>query len=123
MGLSHSPSIITQNLVLCLDAGNPKSYPGSGTAWTDLSGNGNTGTLVNGVGYNSGNLGSLVFDGSNDHITSSFATTSGQAVTYAGWLYSTETTATYRNFVDIIIMFSLWMQVQLNKNKEKVMFL
>jgi hypothetical protein len=69
MGLSHSPSIITQNLVLCLDAGNPKSYPGSGTAWTDLSGNGNTGTLVNGVGYNSGNLGSLVFDGSNDYIS------------------------------------------------------
>ena len=66
MGLSHSPSIITQNLVLCLDAANPKSYPGSGTTWTDLSGNGNNGTLVNGVGYNSGNLGSLVFDGSND---------------------------------------------------------
>jgi hypothetical protein len=69
MGLSHSPSIITQNLVLCLDAANPKSYPGSGTTWTDLSGNGNNGTLINGVGYNSGNLGSLVFDGVNDYGT------------------------------------------------------
>jgi hypothetical protein len=49
MGLSHSPSIITQNLVLCLDAANSKSYPGSGTTWTDLSGNGNTGTLMNGA--------------------------------------------------------------------------
>jgi hypothetical protein len=66
MALSHSPSIITQNLSLCLDAANSKSYPGSGTTWTDLSGNGNTGTLVNGVGYNSGNLGSLVFDGVDD---------------------------------------------------------
>jgi hypothetical protein len=69
MGLSHSPSTITQNLVLCLDAANPKSYPGSGTTWTDLSGNGNNGTLVNGVGYSGDNLGSLVFDGVNDYVT------------------------------------------------------
>jgi hypothetical protein len=75
LALSHSPSIITQNLVLCLDAGNPKSYPGSGTTWTDLSGNGNNGTLVNGVGYNSGNLGSLVFDGSNDYVNCGNSTT------------------------------------------------
>ena len=102
MGLAHSPSIITQNLVLCLDAANPKSYPTTGTTWTDLSGNGNNGTLVNGVGYNTANGGALVFDGADDYITSLFATTSGQAVTYAGWLYSTETTATYRNFVDSV---------------------
>jgi hypothetical protein len=69
MGLSHSPSIITQNLVLCLDAANSKSYPGSGTTWTDLSGNGNNGTLANGVGYNSGNGGSLVFDGVDDYVS------------------------------------------------------
>ena len=69
MGLSHSPSIITQNLVLCLDAANTKSYPGSGTTWTDLSGNGNNGTLVNGVGYSGDNFGSLSFDGANDYVT------------------------------------------------------
>jgi hypothetical protein len=69
MGLSHSPSIITQNLVLCLDAANSKSYPGSGTTWTDLSGNGNNGTLANGVGYNSGNGGALVFDGVDDYVS------------------------------------------------------
>jgi hypothetical protein len=68
MSLSHSPSIITNGLVLCLDAANRKSYPGSGTTWTDLSGRGNNGTLVNGVGYNGSNLGSLVFDGSNDYV-------------------------------------------------------
>jgi hypothetical protein len=38
--------------------------------------------------------------GVNDHITSSFATTSGQAVTYCGWLYSTETSTNTRYFVD-----------------------
>ena len=68
MALFHSPRIVTDGLVLCLDAGNRKSYPGSGTTWTDLSGRGNNGTLVNGVGYDSGNLGSLVFDGVNDNV-------------------------------------------------------
>ena len=47
------------------------SYPGSGTTWTDLSGNGNNGTLVNGVGYNSDNGGSLSFDGVNDYVSKS----------------------------------------------------
>jgi hypothetical protein len=45
MGISYNPRTITDGLVLCLDAANPKSYPGSGTTWTDLSGNGNNGTL------------------------------------------------------------------------------
>lgn len=74
MALSHSPSIVTNGLVLCLDAANTKSYPGSGTTWTDLSGRGNNGTLVNGVGYNSGNLGSLVFDGVDDYVITSTIT-------------------------------------------------
>jgi hypothetical protein len=64
--------IVRSGLVLNLDAGNPASYPGSGTTWTDLSGNGNNGTLVNGVGYNSGNLGSLSFDGVNDRVSTDF---------------------------------------------------
>jgi hypothetical protein len=67
MGLTHSPKIVTDGLVLCLDAANPKSYPGSGTTWFDLSGNGNNGTLVNGVGFNSDN--SMIFDGVDDRAT------------------------------------------------------
>ena len=69
MALSHSPRIITDGLVLCLDAANRKSYPTTGTTWTDLSGRGNNGTLVNGVGYNGSNGGSLSFDGVDDVIT------------------------------------------------------
>ena len=63
--------IVTNGLVLNLDAGNRASYPGTGNGntWFDLSGNGNNGTLVNGVGYNSANGGSLVFDGTNDRVT------------------------------------------------------
>ena len=68
--------------------------------WRDISGRGNNATLVNSPTFNSANSGSLVFNGTNQYVTSLFATSSGQAVTYCGWLYSTETTATYRNFVD-----------------------
>ena len=60
--------VVTNGLVLNLDTANPNSYPGSGTTWTDLSGNGNTGTLTNGPTFSSANGGSLVFDGTNDFI-------------------------------------------------------
>jgi|TARA_B100001093_G_scaffold197398_1_gene189694 hypothetical protein len=63
--------IVTSGLVLHLDAGNTSSYSGSGTIWTDLSGNGNDGTLMNGVGYSSANGGTLVFDGTDDFVTTS----------------------------------------------------
>ena len=46
MAGSTGPNIVTDGLVLSLDAANKKSYPGTGTAWNDLSGNSNTGTLI-----------------------------------------------------------------------------
>lgn len=61
------PTIITDGLVLNLDAGNTSSYPGSGTTWTDLSGNGFNVTLVNSPTFDSANGGSIVFDGTNDY--------------------------------------------------------
>jgi hypothetical protein len=68
MAFTYSPKIVTDGLVFAVDAANTKSYPGSGTTWTDLSGNGNNGTLVNGPTFDSGNGGSIVFDGANDYI-------------------------------------------------------
>ena len=62
------PHIITDGLVLALDAGNTKSYPGTGTAWNDKSGFGNNATLVNGPTFNSANGGSIVFDGVDDFV-------------------------------------------------------
>ena len=67
MSVYAGPEIVNDGLVLCLDAANSRSYPGSGTAWTDLSGNGNTGTLTNGPTYNSSNLGFFQF------VTNDFA--------------------------------------------------
>ena len=65
-----APSHFTNGLVLNLNAANPRSYPPpyNGTTWTDLSGNGNNGTLTNGPTFNSGNGGSIVFDGVNDYV-------------------------------------------------------
>jgi hypothetical protein len=61
-------TIITNGLILNLDASNPLSYSGTGTTWTDLSGNGNNGTLYNGTAYSSANGGTMVFDGVNDYV-------------------------------------------------------
>lgn len=69
MSTKYSPSIITNGLGLALDAGNIKSYPGSGTSWYDLSGNNRTGTLTNGPTFSNTNGGNIVFDGTNDVVT------------------------------------------------------
>ena len=67
MSLSHSPLIVRDGLVLCLDAANPRSYPKSGTTWSDLKGS-NNGTLTNGPTFDADDKGSIVFDGSNDYV-------------------------------------------------------
>ena len=68
MAVNYSPKIITDGLVLYLDAANTRSYPGSGTVWSDLSRGENNGTLKNGPTFNSGNGGSIVFDGVDDFV-------------------------------------------------------
>jgi predicted outer membrane repeat protein len=64
----YGPRIVSNGLVLCLDAANKNSYRGTGTTWTDLSGNNNTGTLTNGPTFSAGNMGSILFDGTNDYV-------------------------------------------------------
>lgn len=97
MALSHSPSIVTSGLSLCIDAGNPRSYPGSGTTWTDLSGNSKNATLTNGPTYSSGNGGAIVFDGVNDYasIPSPSPLSGTQLFTYEIWVNFTTITGNY----------------------------
>lgn len=102
MGVNYNPAIVMNGLVMYVDAANVKSYPGSGTTWFDMSGNGNNGTLINSPTYNTTNGGTFTFNGTNNYITSTFATTVGQELTVMGWLYSTETTANYKNFFDSV---------------------
>jgi hypothetical protein len=80
---STSAQIVTNGLLLHLDAGNSASYSGSGTTWTNLV-SGNNGTLTNGVGYNSANGGALTFDGVNDYIDCSSVNT-GNVFTVQVW--------------------------------------
>jgi len=67
MGLGHSPRIVTDGLVLALDAGNAKSYVGVGNTCISLIDN-NTSSLTNDVGFTSLNGGAFVFDGTDDYI-------------------------------------------------------
>jgi len=66
---SGQEDIVKDGLVLWLDAGDRTSYPGGGTVWRDLSNGGKNGTLINGPTFNSGNGGSIVFDGVDDYVT------------------------------------------------------
>ncbi len=68
MGIRRGPNIVRDGLVFAVDAANPTSYPGSGTIWKDQTVNQNNGTLTNGPTFDSGNGGSIVFDGSNDYV-------------------------------------------------------
>ena len=69
MGFYRGPKIVTDGLVLALDAANKKSYPGTGTTWQDLSGNGNDATLVNSPTFGTTNGGRFEFDGTNRYLT------------------------------------------------------
>ena len=91
-GRTHiaTKGIVQSGLVLNLDAGVLSSYPGSGTTWTDLSGNGRTGTLngtINGgVGYSGLNGGNLTFDGTDDYVLCSGSSLVLTAATFIAWI-------------------------------------
>jgi hypothetical protein len=69
MSAIGGPNLVEDGLVLSLDAANPKSYPGSGTTWFDLSGGGYNANLYNGVSYGTiNNVSCLICDGANDWI-------------------------------------------------------
>jgi hypothetical protein len=64
--------IVTDGLVLSLNAADKNSYPGSGTTWFDTSGNGNNCTLYNGATFNNGNGGNITNDGIDDYVGSPY---------------------------------------------------
>ena len=72
--IDSNQKIVTSGLILNLDAAQRRSYPTTGTTWTDLSGSGVNGTLTNGPTFNSANGGIIVFDGTNDYVSSSSTT-------------------------------------------------
>ena len=89
-------NIVTNGLVLNLDAGFVSSYPTAGTTWYDLSGNDSNGTLINNPAFTSANSGSIVWDGTDDYYnTGKTATQLGfydANYTMEAWVYPTSLT-------------------------------
>ena len=99
MSTIGGPNIVEDGLILAIDAANIKSYPGSGTTWTDLVGS-NDGTLTNGPTFDSTEaLGTITLDGSNDYIDFGNASVANfdynDAFSYEIWLRTTANASKY----------------------------
>ena len=99
MAFHYSPKLVTDGLVLALDASNPKSYPGTGTTWYDLTPNSLNATLNSGPVFSTDNHGTIIFDGVNDYATiGTSALTAINVLTFELWINRTgiaTTTAPY----------------------------
>lgn len=92
MAFGNGPKIVTSGLVLCLDASDTNSYTSGSTSWYDLAGS-NTGTLTNGPTFDSGNGGSIVFDGTNDYVNGTITSAISSIttdITVSVWVYNKE---------------------------------
>jgi hypothetical protein len=87
------PNIVTSGITLNLDAGYVASYPRVYTTWSDMSGNYNTGNLINGPSYNTDAGGSLVFDGVDDYVSISTITLGNGNISWTinAWIKTTTT--------------------------------
>jgi len=87
MGLSNSPRIVTDGLVLCLDAANARSYPGTGATWYDLSPYGHTASIVGTSTWNSSYGGEFDFSSGQ---TTQYISLPYQAAALTGSYYTME---------------------------------
>jgi hypothetical protein len=87
MSFHHSPKIVTDGLVLCLDAANKKSYSGTGSVWTDLSNRSSNATLVSSPTFSSNNKGIIQFNGSTQYAISNSINASFTALTFIVFFY------------------------------------
>lgn len=115
---NNYPSIVTNGIVMNLDAGFVSSYPKTGTTWKDLSGNGYNGTLVNGPTYNTDGGGSISFDGTDDYVSlpinSSFNTSS---ITFEIWANLSSTPSR-----QILMVNWQGISLEVNANRSVVMY-
>jgi hypothetical protein len=82
----QEPLIVTNGLLLNLDAANPASYSGTGTTWSDLSGNNNHATLISGASFDA-STGSIVTNGVNQYISVPLFSSSTTNITMQTWVY------------------------------------
>lgn len=84
-GLSSPSGIITDGLVLHLDAGNPESYPGTGTTWYDLSGNTRNASILGTLNYSTSNGGVFTLNGTNAYMSVPNFDISGSEISFGAW--------------------------------------
>ena len=98
--MNYGPKIVKNGLVLALDAADRNSYPRTGTTWTDLTGIGNTGTLVNSPTFSGLNNGCILFNGTNQYVNVPNSTSLQVADTFtvSAWVYATTLAARYAIF-------------------------
>jgi len=114
MGISYNPSaVIDSSVRLYMDAANPRSYPGSGTTWFDILGS-NNGTLTNGPTFSSSNAGSIVFDGTDDIVTTSLSAT--LSFTWSVWFKTNVLASGYRNIISVPTGSYMLMLLDINAN-------
>jgi len=100
MAFSRGPKIVTDDLFLCVDPKNSRSYSGTGTSVLDLSGNGRNMTLVNGASVTGG---VFVLDGANDYVNYGFGTLfDWTAIPYSVSFWAKPTDFTYPTVIDLI---------------------
>jgi Concanavalin A-like lectin/glucanases superfamily len=95
MATQRGPKIVRDGLILCLDAADRKSYPGSGNIWYDLTQNKNHFTLTN-IAFNAGNGGNIFWDGAGGRYASSVSTVNLSAydqITAEVWFKQSDTSS------------------------------
>jgi len=96
--------IVTAGLIMYLDAGVSASYPGSGSTWTDITYNGNNGTLINSPTYSSANGGSILFDGVDDYVgltNVTLSVPSGQNFVWNAWVKTPAVLSGYKMILSV----------------------
>jgi hypothetical protein len=107
MGTNVRQNIVTNGLVMYLDAGSRMSYPGSGTTWSDLSGNKNSGSLVNSPTFDSNNQGNIVFNGTNNYMTAAGGIPSGTSLfTLSFWVNFTSISGSFGGSIRAAVLAS-----------------
>ena len=92
MSVNYNPATPSDGLILCLDSRNPRSYPGSGTTWFDISGNNNHGTLTSGPTLSSNGFS---FDGVDDYVSVSTLPSLTSQYTLAAWIRASAAARNY----------------------------
>lgn len=82
MATFGGPNTLETGLVVSVDAANTNSYTSGSTTWLDLSGNNNSGSLINGPTFSTDGGGSIVFDGSNDYVNIPYVGNTSNSFTF-----------------------------------------